>query len=83
MTLSAEDIKVLTLERKKREIDAIYSPMPNGKERERLYKKSWALHKQISALIYDATGNYRRDKRHLLSGGSFDLHLLDAKGEIQ
>ena len=77
--LSEEDIKILTLEKKKRENDAKYDPLPNCEERDRLWKKSWNLMLQINALIYDAAGNYRKDKRHLLTGGSLDLSLLDTK----
>ncbi|WP_312694100.1 hypothetical protein [Caproiciproducens sp.] len=79
MKLSEEDIKILTLEKKKRENDARYSPLPNCEERDRLWKKSWNLMLQINALIYDTAGNYRKDKRHLLTGGSLDLSLLDTK----
>jgi len=79
MNLSEEDIKILTLEKKKREIDAQYSPLPNCEYREKLWKKSWDLMKQINAMIYDAGGMYRKDKRHLLTGGSLDIHLIDAK----
>jgi hypothetical protein len=77
MTLSKEDIQVLKWEKTKRENDAKYSMMPNGEERERLWNKSWELHKKISAVIYDHTGNYRKDLKHLLTGGSLDIHLLD------
>ena len=79
MKLSDEDIKILTLEKKKRENDAKYSPLPNCEIRETLWKKSWDLNRQISNLIYDATGNYRKDKRHLLIGSSLDLSLLESK----
>lgn len=77
MKLSKEDIEILTLEKKKRENDARYDPLPSCEERERLWKKSWNLMLKINALIYDVNGNYRKDKRHLLTGGSLDLSLLD------
>lgn len=80
MKLSEEDIKILTLEKAKRENDAKYSPLPNNAERERLWKKSWDLNQQISRMIYGADGMYRKDKMHLLCGSSLDIKLLDAIG---
>lgn len=77
MSLSEEDIKILTLEKKKRENDAIYSPLPNGELREKLWHKSWDLHRKISTMIYDYDGMYRKDKRHLLIGSSLNIDLLE------
>ena len=77
MLLSEQDVKILTLEKTKRANDAVYGKMDNGEQRERLWKKSWNLMMQINAMIYDAAGMYRADKRHLLKGGSLDISLLD------
>lgn len=78
--LSTEDIEILTLEKKKQELDAIYSNMPNCAERDKLWKKSWDLMVMINAMIYNSSGMYRTDKRHLLrpNSGSLNLHLLDS-----
>lgn len=76
MILSAEDIKILTLEKQKRENDAKYASIGNSPEREKLHAKSWKLMKQINAMIYDSRGMFRKDKRHLLTGGSLDIDLI-------
>lgn len=77
MELNEHDIKILILEKQKRQIDAQYSPLPNSEQREKLWRKSWNLMRQINAMIYDAGGNYREDKRHLLTAsGSLNLDLL-------
>lgn len=76
MILSAEDIKILTLEKQKRENDAKYASLDNSPEREKLHTKSWKLNEQINAMIYDAGGNYRKDKRHLLNGSCLDIDLI-------
>ena len=76
MILSAEDIKILTLEKQKRENDAKYASLDNSPEREKLHAKSWKLNEQINAMIYDSSGMYRKDKRHLLTGGSLDIELI-------
>ena len=77
--LSQEDIQILKWEKEKRENDARYSNLPNGEARKRMWKKSWELMKKINYYIYDATGMYRKDKRHLLIGGSLDINLLEQK----
>lgn len=74
--LTSEDIKILTLEKQKRENDAKYANLDNSPEREKLHVKSWKLMGQINAMIYDASGMYRKDKRHLLTGGSLDIDLI-------
>lgn len=81
MNLSEEDIKILKLEKEKRENDAIYGKLLNCELREKLWKKSWNLMERINYYIYDASGNYRKDKRHLLTGGSLDIGLLDEPGK--
>jgi len=75
--LSTGDIQILTLEKQKREIDARYANLGNSPEREKMWKKSWHLMEQVNAMIYDSVGNYRKDKRHLLTGGSLDISLIE------
>lgn len=77
MDLSKNDIQVLKWEKAKRENDAKYSMMPNREERERFWKKSYELNRKISNVIYDHTGNYRKDLRHLLINGCLNIKLLD------
>jgi hypothetical protein len=76
LQLSNEDIQILKLEKEKRENDARYSNLPNCEAREKMWKKSWNLMLKINAMIYDGRGEYRKDKRHLLTGGSLDIELL-------
>ncbi len=80
MDLSKEDIQVLKWEKVKRENDAKYSMMPMGEEREKLWKKSYDLHTKISNVIYDHSGNYRKDKEHLLINSCLNIKLLDGLG---
>jgi len=78
--LSKEDIQILKWEKEKRENDAKYSQLPNCEAREKMWKKSWDLMMKINYYIYDTTGSFRKDKRHLLTGGSLDIKMLDRLG---
>lgn len=77
--LSTEDIKILTLEKQKRENDARYANLDNSPEREKLHAKSWKLMEQINAMVFDSRGMFRKDKTHLLTGGSLDISLIETK----
>ena len=76
MMLSAEDIKILTLEKQLRQAANQCDKCPNGKERERFWNKAHSLFKQQEPLLFDSGGNYRKDKRHLLSGSCLDIDLI-------
>ena len=76
MMLSAEDIKILTLEKQLRQAANQCDKCPNGKERERFWNKAYSLFKQQEPLLFDAGGNYRKDKRHLLNGSCLDIDLI-------
>ena len=77
LNLSKEDIQILKLEKEKRENDAAYSKLPNCEQREKMWKKSWNLMLKINAYIYDARGDFRKDKMYLLNNGSLNIKLLE------
>lgn len=80
MVLSEEDTLILTLEKKVREIYRQYDPLPNCEARYKLHEKAQKLNRQINAMIFDSSGNFRKDKIHLLICNSLNIKLLDNRG---
>jgi len=79
--LSNDDIKILRLEAEIRKCDKI---LERGdityEQRDKTHKKSMRLLREQSALLYDRSGKYRKDRRHLLvrNSGYLDVSLLSA-----
>ncbi len=79
MTLSAEDREILTIEKEIRRLNAIKNNFPAGntEAEEKIHKKMLKLWSRQNSLIFDNKGNYRKDKRHLLSGCSLNISLIE------
>lgn len=77
MYLSENDIEILKLEQKIRIIQKEYSDLPNCEYREKLHNKAQKLNMQLDNMIFDAKGNYRKDKLHLINSGCLNLNLLN------
>ena len=66
------------LRAEKMENDAKYSILPNCELREKMWRKSWKLMEKINYYLYDASGMYRKDKKHLLTNsGCLNIDLLN------
>lgn len=77
MKLSEEDNKILTLEKKVREIQKQYDPLPNCEARDKLWEKAHKLNRELNNMIFDSNGMFRKDKMHLIKDHCLNVALLE------
>ena len=77
MKLSADDIKILELEKDMLDIYAGMNRANSNELREALHKKVVKLGNEQGCMIFNQKGEFRKDKLHLTKNGHIDICLLD------
>lgn len=80
MKLSDEDIRVLELEKQILHFGRLCAATNNTEPQcTRYHNKAMAALREQSTLLYDAKGDYRKDRKHLLApnAGYLNLKLLE------
>jgi hypothetical protein len=79
-TISKEDAKIIDLEREMRKYQRLTTASNNTEpDCTKFHNKAMGVLRQLSNMIYDSAGYFRKDKRHLLpwlEGDAFAPYIV-------